>query len=224
MAIDEIPSTLPRVQTHLRPDTWTDVLIVGAGPTGLACAIEAQKLGLKALIVEKGCVVNSIYNYPSNMVFFTTPELLEIGDIPFSTAHHKPTRQEALEYYRRVAEHYCLHVRQYQWVQTVVGEDRNFRVTATDRSGGIYDYRARKIVVATGYYDLPNMLGIPGEDLPNVFHYYREPHPFYDHDVVVIGGKNSAAEAALGLWRLRGRWLHQTNAADNCNESAARSL
>jgi len=201
LAIDEIPSTLPRVQAHSRPDAWTDVLIVGAGPTGLACAIEAQKLGLEALIVEKGCVVNSIYNYPSNMVFFTTPELLEIGDIPFSTAHHKPTRQEALEYYRRVAEHYRLHVRQYQWVQTVVGEDRNFRVTATDRSGGIYDYRARKIVVATGYYDLPNMLGIPGEDLPNVFHYYREPHPFYDHDVLVVGGKNSAAEAALDLWR-----------------------
>jgi thioredoxin reductase (NADPH) len=197
----QIPDTLPRTQAHAAPDWWSDVLIIGAGPTGLACAIEAQKVGLKALIVDKGCVVNSIYNYPANMVFFTTPELLEIGDIPFNTAHQKPTRQEALEYYRRVAEHYSLHIFQYQWVKTVTGEDRDFRVTATDRSGGIHDYRTRKVIVATGYYDLPNLLGIAGEDLPKVFHYYREPHPFYDSDVVIIGGKNSAAEAALDLWR-----------------------
>ncbi len=198
---EQIPETLPRTQTHSRPDTWGDVLVIGAGPTGLACAIEVQKVGLKALIIDKGCVVNSIYNYPANMVFFTTPELLEIGDIPFNTAHQKPTRQEALEYYRRVAEHYRLHIFQYQWVKTVTGEDGKFRVTATDRSGGVHDYLARKVIVATGYYDLPNLLDIPGEDLPKVFHYYREPHPFYDSDVVVIGGKNSAAEAALDLWR-----------------------
>ena len=201
MATEIIPETLPRTQAHSRPDSWTDVLIIGAGPTGLACAIEAQKIGLKALVIDKGCVVNSIYNYPANMVFFTTPELLEIGEIPFNTAHQKPTRQEALEYYRRVAEHFHLHICQYQWVKTVTGDDENFRVTATDRSGGIHDYRARKIVVSTGYYDLPNLLGVPGEDLPKVFHYFREPHPFYDTDVVVIGGKNSAAEAALDLWR-----------------------
>jgi thioredoxin reductase (NADPH) len=197
----QIPDTLPRPQTVSHPDTRADVIVIGAGPTGLACAIEAQKVGLKALIIDKGCVVNSIYNYPANMVFFTTPELLEIGDIPFNTAHQKPTRQEALEYYRRVAEHYRLHIFQYQWVKTVTGEDGDFRVTATDRSGGIHDYRARKIIVATGYYDMPNLLGIPGEDLPKVFHYYREPHPFYDSDVAIIGGKNSAAEAALDLWR-----------------------
>lgn len=199
---DEIaPEVLPRVQAHAHPETWADVLIVGAGPTGMACAIEAQKVGLKALIIEKGCLVNSIYNYPANMVFFTTPELLEIGEIPFTTAHQKPTRQEALEYYRKVAEHYQLHICQYQWVKTINGEDGNFRITANDRTGKIYDYRARKVVVSTGYYDLPNLMGIPGEDLPKVYHYYREPHPYYDMDVVVIGGKNSAAEAALDLWR-----------------------
>ena len=189
------------MQAHAHPETWADVLIVGAGPTGMACAIEAQKVGLKALIIEKGCLVNSIYNYPANMVFFTTPELLEIGEIPFTTAHQKPTRQEALEYYRKVAEHYQLHICQYQWVKTINGEDGNFRITANDRTGKIYDYRARKVVVSTGYYDLPNLMGIPGEDLPKVYHYYREPHPYYDMDVVVIGGKNSAAEAALDLWR-----------------------
>ncbi len=201
MATELIPDTLTRIQAHSRPDGSTDVLMIGAGPTGLACAIEVQKIGLKALVIDKGCVVNSVYNYPANMVFFTTPELLEIGDLPFNTAHQKPTRQEALEYYRKAAEHYNLHIHQYQWVKTVTGEDGDFRVTATDRSGGIHDYRARKIVVATGYYDMANMLGIPGEDLPKVFHYYREPHPFYDSDVVIIGGKNSAAEAALDLWR-----------------------
>jgi len=197
----QIPETLTRTQAHSRPDTWVDVLVIGAGPTGLACAIEAQKAGFKALTIDKGCVVNSVYNYPANMVFFTTPELLEIGDIPFTTAHQKPTRQEALEYYRNVAERYRLHICQYQWVKTVTGSDGNFRVTATDRSGGIHDYRARKIVVATGYYDLANMLRIPGEDSQKVFHYFREPHPFYDTDVVVIGGKNSAAISALDLWR-----------------------
>ncbi|HET7439934.1 MAG TPA: YpdA family putative bacillithiol disulfide reductase [Terriglobales bacterium] len=189
------------MQAHASPETWADVLIVGAGPTGLACAIEVQKIGLKALIIEKGCLVNSIYNYPANLVFFTTPELLEIGEIPFSTAHQKPNRQEALEYYRKVAEHYRLHVCQYQWVKTINGEDGNFRISASDRNGRIHDYRARKVVISTGYYDLPNMMGIPGEDLPKVHHYFREPHPFYDTDVLVVGGKNSAAEAALDLWR-----------------------
>ena len=176
-------------------------MVVGAGPTGMACAIEAQKAGFKALIIDKGCLVNSIFHYPNNMVFFTTPELLEIGDIPFTTSLAKPTRLEALEYYRRVAEHYHLHVRQYEWVKTITGEDGKFRVTTTDRHSAIHDYRARKIVIATGYYDLANQLDVPGEDLDKVFHYYREPHPYFDTDVVVIGGKNSAAEAALDLWR-----------------------
>jgi thioredoxin reductase (NADPH) len=197
----QIPETLPRAQLESRPNTRVDVLVIGAGPTGLACAIEAQKAGFKVLIVDKGCLVNSLFNYPTQMTFFTTPELLEIGDIPFSTAHQKPNREEALEYYRKVAEHYHLPVIQYQWVKTVVGSDGDFEITATDRLGRVYDYRTRKLIVATGYYDLPNLLNIPGEDLPKVLHYYREPHPFFDLDVVVIGGKNSAAISALDLWR-----------------------
>jgi thioredoxin reductase (NADPH) len=196
-----IPATLPRKQAHARPDSWTDVLVIGAGPTGLACAIECQKIGLKALVLDKGCLVNSIYHYPTNMTFFTTPELLEIGDIPFACSGQKPTRQEALEYYRRVTDHFRLHVCQYQWVKTVTGQDGDFRVTATDRSGKIHDYRTKKVIVSTGYYDLANCLDIPGEDLAKVFHYYKEPYAYYDSDVVVVGGKNSAAEAALDLWR-----------------------
>jgi thioredoxin reductase (NADPH) len=201
--VEHIPETLTRSQAHSRPDSSCDLLVVGAGPTGLACAIETEKAGFKALVIDKGCLVNSLFHYPTNMVFFTTPELLEIGDIPFTTSSPKPTRIEALEYYRRVAEHYHLRVRQYQWVKTITGEDGKFCVTATDRSGtgAIHDYRARKIVVATGYYDLVNELKIPGEQLEKVLHYYKEPHPYYDTDVVVIGGKNSAAEAALDLWR-----------------------
>ena len=195
------PETLTRSQAHARPDSFPDIVIVGAGPTGLACAIEAEKAGFKCIILDKGCLVNSIFHYPTNMVFFTTPELLEIGDIPFTTALTKPTRLEALEYYRRVAEHYHLHIRQYEWVKTITGEDGKFCVTTTDRHSAIHDYRARKIVVATGYYDLANKLNVPGEELDKVFHYYREPHPYYDTDVVVIGGKNSAAEVALDLWR-----------------------
>lgn len=196
-----IPETLPRKQAHARPDSWTDVLVIGAGPTGLACAIECQKIGLKAIVLDKGCLVNSIFHYPTNMTFFTTPELLEIGDIPFACSGQKPTRQEALEYYRRVTDHFRIHVCQYQWVKTVTGQDGDFRVTATDRAGKIHDYRTKKVIVSTGYYDLPNHLDIPGEDLPKVFHYYKEPYPYYDSDVVVVGGKNSAAEAALDLWR-----------------------
>jgi thioredoxin reductase (NADPH) len=135
------------------------------------------------------------------MVFFTTPELLEIGGIPFNSALQKPTRQEALEYYRRVTQHYALEVSQYHEVTRVSGKDGHFHATAMDRHGNIRDYRAKKIIVATGYYDLANLLGVPGEDLPKVFHYYREPFPYYDADVLVIGGKNSAAEVALDLWR-----------------------
>jgi thioredoxin reductase (NADPH) len=197
----QIPDTLPRAQLQDESGTRADVLVIGAGPTGLACAIEAQRAGFKTMAIDKGCVVNSIYHYPANMSFFTTPELLEIGDIPFSTAHQKPTREEALEYYRKVAEHYHLDIRQYQSVKTVAGRDGKFQITTTDSVGRIYDYEARKLIVSTGYYDLCNPLGIPGEDLSKVFHYYREPHPFFDTDVLVIGGKNSAAIASLDLWR-----------------------
>ncbi len=179
----------------------TDILVIGAGPTGLACAIAAQNLGLRVVLVDKGCLTNSLFNYPAHMTFFTTPELLEIGDMPFSSPHQKPTRAEALEYYRKVAEHYKLDVRQYQNVDSVSGSDGAFEVHTTDRFGRKLTHRARKLVVSTGYYDLPNYLDIPGEDLPKVMHYYHEPHPYFAQDVLVIGGKNSAAIAALDLWR-----------------------
>src|SRR3954468_19122995 len=145
-----------------------DVVVIGAGPTGLACAIEAQKMGLRAVNFDKGCLVNSLYNYPANMVFFTTPELLEIGDIPFTTAHQKPTRSEALEYYRKVTEHYQLDVRQYQNVTQISGTDGDFVIEALDRTSETRHYRARKLVIATGFYDLPNAMGISGEQLPKV--------------------------------------------------------
>ncbi|MFZ0772650.1 MAG: YpdA family putative bacillithiol disulfide reductase [Candidatus Sulfotelmatobacter sp.] len=193
--------TLPKAKVQPHPEQRTDVLVIGAGPTGLACAIEAQKIGLRVIVLDKGCLVNSLYHYPANMVFFTTPELLEIGDIPFTTALQKPKREEALEYYRKVSEHYHLDIRQYEWVKTVMGEDGDFSVTATDRAGRPRDYRTRKVIASTGYYDLCNQLGIPGEDLPKVSHYYGDAHPYYDADVLVIGGKNSAALAALDLWR-----------------------
>jgi thioredoxin reductase (NADPH) len=178
-----------------------DLLVIGAGPTGMACAIEAQRAGFRAACVDKGCLVNSLYHYPANMVFFTTPELLEIGDIPFTTANQKPTRSEALSYYRGVAEHYRLDVRQYQQVERVAGSDGDFTVHTRDRHQREHQHRARKLVLATGFYDLPNLLGVPGEDLPKVRHYYGEPHPYFDCDVIVVGGKNSAAMAALELWR-----------------------
>jgi thioredoxin reductase (NADPH) len=178
-----------------------DVLVVGAGPTGMACAIETQRAGLSTVTVDKGCLCNSLFHYPSNMTFFTTPELLEIGDIPFSSPNQKPTRNEALEYYRKVAEHYQLDLRQYQTVTSIKGEDGDFTVHTVDQFGRKHSYGARKLILATGYYDLPNYLDIPGEDLPKVMHYYHDPHPYYDQKVLVIGGKNSAAIAALDLWR-----------------------
>lgn len=178
-----------------------DVLVIGAGPTGMACAIEAQRAGFRSVMVDKGCLCNSIFHYPSHMTFFTTPELLEIGDIPFPSPNQKPVRNEALEYYRKVADHYALDVRLYRLVEEVTGSDGDFRVRTRDRFERTEALRAKKVIVATGYYDLPNYLDIPGEDLPKVHHYYDDPHPYYDLDVVVIGGKNSAAIAALELWR-----------------------
>jgi thioredoxin reductase (NADPH) len=177
-----------------------DALVVGAGPTGLACGIELQNRGVNTVLVEKGCVVNSIYHYPTNMTFFTTPELLEIGNIPMTSLNEKPNRHEALKYYRRVAEHYKLDVRQYERVDRIGGEDNAFQVFTTDRLGCPHIYNTRKIVLATGYYDVPNLLNVPGENLDKVLHYYKEPHPYYDQDVVVVGAKNSAAIAALELW------------------------
>lgn len=178
-----------------------DLLVIGAGPTGLACAIEAKRAGLRVVSVDKGCVCNSLYHYPSHMTFFTTSELLEIGDIPFPSPNAKPTRNEALEYYRQVAGFYKLDIRQYHHVDRVEGTDGDFTVHIVDRFGRAGNLRARKLVVATGYYDLPNYLKIPGEELSKVHHYYDDPHPYFGTDVVVIGGKNSAAIASLELWR-----------------------
>jgi thioredoxin reductase (NADPH) len=183
------------------PQPQVDMLVIGAGPTGLACAIAAQRAGFTARLVDKGCLCNSLFHYPAHMTFFTTPELLEIGDIPFSSPNQKPNRIEALEYYRKVTEHYQLDIRQYETVDSVSGHDSSFIVHTTDRFGRTLQHSARKLVIATGYYDLPNYLNIPGEDLSKVKHYYHEPHPYYDLDVLVIGGKNSAAIAALDLWR-----------------------
>jgi thioredoxin reductase (NADPH) len=172
-----------------------DALVVGAGPTGLACGIELKQRGVGVVLIEKGCVVNSLYNYPTHMVFFTTPELLEIGGLPMTSLNEKPGRTEALKYYRRVAEYYGLNIHQYERVLSIEGDDSDYRVKTTKA-----EYRARKIVIATGYYDVPNMLNVPGEELEKVIHYYKEPHPYYNHDVLVVGAKNSAAIAALELY------------------------
>ena len=178
-----------------------DIICFGAGPTGLACAIEARRAGMRPLVIDKGTLCNSIFHYPANMVFFTTPELLEIGDLPLVCAAEKPTRVEALKYYRKAAEHFELELRLFEWIVGLKGSDGSFIVTTRKEDGEHHQYGGKKLAVATGYYDLPNMMGVPGENLPNVSHYYTEPHPFWRQDVVVVGGKNSAAEAALDLYR-----------------------
>jgi thioredoxin reductase (NADPH) len=193
--------TDPAPETPASQHEIFDFLVVGAGPTGLACAIEAQKAGFSAVVVDKGCLCNSLFHYPAHMTFFTTPELLEIGDIPFPSPNPKPTRNEALQYYRLVAAYYKLDIRQYHRVDRVTGSDSAFTVHTVDRFGRSGVIHARKLALSTGYYDLPNIMGIPGENLSKVHHYYNDPHPYFETDVVVIGGKNSAAIAALELWR-----------------------
>jgi thioredoxin reductase (NADPH) len=199
-----------------------DVLIVGAGPSGLATAIAAKQQGLDYVIVEKGVLVDAIFNFPTHMVFFTTPELLEIGRLPLVTPYDKPTRLEALRYYRRVVDTYDLQIafheevveierppspaasaRQAPSAATAAAEqaDDGFVVTTRDARGTTRARQARAVVLAIGYYDHPNYLGVPGEALPHVSHYYTDAHPYYRQRVVVVGGKNSAAEAALELFR-----------------------
>src|SRR5512143_3533934 len=182
-----------------------DVLAIGAGPAGLAVAIAAQKAGLDALIVEKGALVNSIAHFPTGMTFFTTPELLEIGGLPFVTPYEKPTRGEALRYYRRVADSYGLEIAFDELVERITPGAGTFVVRSRGldaaRAGAEIERRTRNVVLASGYYDQPNRLGVPGEDLPHVSHYYDDPHPYYRKHVVVVGGKNSAAIAALELYR-----------------------
>jgi thioredoxin reductase (NADPH) len=192
---------MPGDNRRLFSESGHDVLVIGAGPTGLACAIDAQKAGLRVVLVDKGCICNSLFHYPSHMTFFTTPELLEIGGIPFPSPNPKPSRNEALQYYRLVAAYYKLDVRQYQRVERVTGSNGGFTVHIEDRFGRPDTLQAGKLIIATGYYDLPNSMSIPGENLSKVYHYYNDPHPYFNSDVLVIGGKNSAAIAALELWR-----------------------
>src|SRR6187397_2946507 len=182
-----------------------DVLIVGAGPSGLATAIAAKQRNLDYVIVEKGALVNSIFNFPMHMVFFTTPELLEIGGLPLVTPYDKPMRLEALRYYRRVVDTYSLQISFHESVTSIEREDDRgtavFAVTTKTPRGVTRVRHARAVVLAIGYYDLPNYLVIPGEDLPHVSHYFTDAHPYFRQRVVVVGGKNSAAEASLELFR-----------------------
>jgi thioredoxin reductase (NADPH) len=173
-----------------------DVVIVGAGPVGLACGIAAKREGLDALLIEKGALVNSFLGYPTGMEFFSTPDLMEIGGHPFPTLRYKPVREEAIEYYRRVAEAEQLDVRLYERVVRIDGADEAFTVV-TDKG----TYACRKVVVATGFFDVPNRMDVPGEDLPKVSHYYREPYPYTGQQVLVVGAKNSAAKASLECYR-----------------------
>lgn len=172
------------------------VIIIGAGPIGLATGIQLKRRNIPFQIIEKGCLVNSLFNYPTNMTFFSTSDRLEIGDVPFISHGAKPTRSEALEYYRRVSESFELPINLYETVLSVDGEDGDFTVR-TDKD----EYKATKIVVATGFYGSANMMDVPGEDLPKVKHYYDEPHPYAWQKVLVVGGGNSAVDAALECYR-----------------------
>jgi len=173
-----------------------DVIIIGAGPIGLACGIEAKKAGLKYLIIEKGCLVNSLYHYPLNMTFFSTSERLEIGDVPFISHGPKPNRAESLEYYRRVCSTWNLTVKLYEKVEAVVSENGTHNVATTKGN-----YNAKAIILSLGFYDLPYLLNVPGEDLPKVKHYYDEPHPYFGQNIIVVGAANSAVDVALETYR-----------------------
>lgn len=173
-----------------------DLLIIGGGPIGLACGLAAKKAGITYLILEKGTLVNSLYRYPVNMTFFSTSERLEIGNVPFVSNNAKPTRNEALEYYRRVAESNQMNLRLYEPVTGIKPVEFGYLVR-TEKN----EYQAKNVVLATGFYDLPTRLNIPGEDLPKVTHYYSEPHAYYRQKVVVVGANNSAVDAALETWR-----------------------
>ena len=178
-----------------------DLAIVGAGPIGLEAAIRAKRAGLRYVVLEQGCVVNAIAAYPTYMTFFTTSERLEVGKHPLVTATDKPTRKEALDYYRKVVHNERLDLRQYTTVTGLTRAPDGFELTASTDKGEVQTFRAKKVAVATGYFDNPKLLGIPGEDLPNVSHYYSEAHPFYNRNVTIVGAGSSAADAALDLFK-----------------------
>lgn len=174
----------------------TDVAIIGAGPIGIAAAIACRQQGLSHLVFDKGTLVNSLYNYPLNMTFFSTADRLEIGDVPFVSHQPKPNRNEALEYYRRVAMHWKIETRLYERVITVLAIEGGFRLKTEKDS-----YIAGSIIIATGFYDIPNLLQVPGEELPKVHHYYKEPHPYFGQNLLVVGAANSAVDVALETLR-----------------------
>ena len=193
-----------------------DLAVAGAGPCGIAVGVAAHRAGLSCVLFDKGCVVASIAGYPTWMTFFSTAERLEIGGVPFVVVGDKPTRREALRYYQRLAREFELDVRQYETVEAVTRLDAGFRIDTRTNVGVSHEFTARNVVIATGYFDSPNMLNIPGEDLPKVSHRYREGHAYYDQDVVVVGGGNSAVDAALELhhWGARVTIVHFADALD----------
>ena len=176
-----------------------DVIIVGAGPAGLACAIEAARKKLDYVVLDRGCVVNAIYNFPKNMTFFSTPDLLEIGETAFISDKFRPNRQEVLNYYLKIVKLFKLKTNTYEEAIGLSRHSNYLSVHAKTYSGKQKEYKARKVILATGYYDNPNMIGVKGEDFSKVSHYYTEAHPFYNKEVAVVGGNNSAVEAALEL-------------------------
>ena len=172
-----------------------DVCIIGAGPIGICCAIEAKKNNLSYIIIDRGCLVNSLYNYPKNMTFFSTSDKLEIGDVPFISHNSKPTKSEALEYYRRVVSSWDLKINLYEEVTDIIKEEKFIIKTSKG------EYNSDKVIISTGFYDIPYKLGVPGEDLPKVKHYYDEPHPYFGMQVAVVGAANSAVDVALETYR-----------------------
>ncbi|WP_242203764.1 YpdA family putative bacillithiol disulfide reductase [Aestuariivivens insulae] len=177
-----------------------DVIIIGGGPIGIACALECEKRHWNYLILEKGALTNSLFNYPKNMTFFSTSEKLEIDHIPFISKNPKPNRDEALEYYRRVASSNTIAINLYETVEELHKADWGFTITTNKNT-----YQSKKAILATGFYDIPNVLQVPGEDLPKVTHYYKEAHPYSMQDVMVVGASNSSVDAALEIWRKGGR-------------------
>jgi len=178
-----------------------DLIVVGAGPCGIAVGAAAKRAGLSCVLFDRGCITNSLVDYPYYMTFFSTAIMLEVGDVPFTIPESKPTRRQALAYYRRVVEHWDLDVRQYEEVSSVEGADGAFVVTTRTADGGEHVHGAAAVVMATGGFQEPNYLGVPGEDLPKVRHYYHEPYPYHDQDVLVVGAGNSAVESALEMYR-----------------------